>query len=116
MLDMVSGDVHAFRKSPSHVMVSRKGSFLIATRLLSQILSAAAVLAMATPSRAAPVDYLQFIKPLLQSRCYTCRGAVNHESGLQPIESSPQLPYNWGNRDNWIDFQAYLPLGVAPVR
>ena len=38
------------------------------------------------------------------------------ESGLQPIENSPQLPYNWGNRDNWIDFQAYLPLGVAPVR
>ena len=93
-----------------------RGRFLIATRLLSEILTTVAVFAMVTTAWSAPGDYLRSIKPLLQARCHACHGAVNQESGLQPIESVPQLPYNWGNRDNWIDFQAYLPLGVAPVR
>ena len=116
MLGAACGDVHVRRESDSRVKVLPRGRFLVAIRLLSQILIAAAVLAMVTPASSAPLDYLQSIKPLLQARCYTCHGTVNQENRAQPSESVPQLPYNWGNRDNWIDFQAYLPLGVAPVR
>lgn len=116
MLGAACCDVHVPRESASRVKVVPRGRFLIAVRLLSQILIAGAVLAMVTPANSAPVDCLQSIKPLPQARCYTCHGAVNQENGAQPSESVPQLPYNWGNRDNWIDFQAYLPLGVAPDR
>ncbi len=38
---------------------------------------------MVTPSKAAPVDYLESVKPLFQARCYTCHGAVNQENGLR---------------------------------
>ena len=43
----------------------------------------ACALAVASTTRAADIDYLREIKPLLKTHCYACHGALKQESGLR---------------------------------
>jgi mono/diheme cytochrome c family protein len=52
----------------------------MASRLLSSI---AVVAFCATTARAADVDYVRDVKPLLKQHCYTCHGALKQESKLR---------------------------------
>jgi len=48
------------------------------------VIAIASTLALACAAVAEePVDYLKQIKPLLQSRCYACHGALKQEAGLR---------------------------------
>src|SRR5438874_11824290 len=56
----------------------------------SSVVATLALLAAATPLRAAQVDYLRQVKPLLRAHCYACHGAVRQRAGLR-LDASPLL-------------------------
>src|SRR3954469_8171462 len=47
------------------------------------VLIGACWLALCLPLSAAPVDYVQEVKPLLTEQCYRCHGASQQKSGLR---------------------------------
>ncbi|MBI1312730.1 DUF1553 domain-containing protein [bacterium] len=47
------------------------------------VMIAALIWLISAEARAAGVDYLRDVKPLLQEKCFTCHGALKQESGLR---------------------------------